>query len=43
MTIPKKLDDITPEWLSDALGRKITAVRASRSASASVSSARCSG
>jgi Phosphotransferase enzyme family len=28
MTIPKKLDDLTPEWLSDALGRKITAVRA---------------
>jgi hypothetical protein len=28
MTIPKKLDDLTPEWLSDALGRRITAVRA---------------
>jgi hypothetical protein len=27
MTIPKKLDDLTPEWLSDALGRHITAVR----------------
>ncbi len=27
MTIPKKLDDLTPEWLSDALGRRITAVR----------------
>ncbi len=27
MTIPKKLDDLTPEWLSDALGRHVTAVR----------------
>jgi hypothetical protein len=28
MTIPKAIDDITPEWLSDALGRSITAVAA---------------
>ncbi len=28
MTIPKKLDDLTPEWLSEVLGRRITAVRA---------------
>jgi hypothetical protein len=28
MTIPNTLDDLTPEWLSDALGRRITAVRA---------------
>ena len=27
MTIPKKLDDLTPEWLSDVLGRHITEVR----------------
>jgi hypothetical protein len=27
MTIPKKLDDLTPEWLSDVLGRHIRAVR----------------
>ncbi len=27
MTIPKKLDDLTPEWFSDALGRRIETVR----------------
>jgi hypothetical protein len=26
MTIPRTIDDITPEWLSDALGRSVTAV-----------------
>jgi hypothetical protein len=27
MTIPKTADDLTPEWLSEALGRRITGVR----------------
>jgi hypothetical protein len=28
MTIPRGAEDLTPEWLSDALGRRITAVHA---------------
>jgi Ecdysteroid kinase-like family len=26
MTIPRTIDDITPEWLSDALGRSVTSI-----------------
>ena len=43
MTIPRTIDDITPEWLSDALGRSVTSVddRAHRRRRR-VSSASCS-
>ncbi|MDQ1478232.1 MAG: hypothetical protein QOE62_3461 [Actinomycetota bacterium] len=27
MTIPRTIDDVTPEWLSDALGRSVTSVK----------------